>query len=44
MELVTSTDHYDERLAMKLATKAVLRIKTHELKVPEVVEAGTSQD
>jgi hypothetical protein len=44
MELVTSADHHDERLAMKLATKAVLRIKRHELKVSEVVEAGTSQD
>jgi hypothetical protein len=44
MELVTSTDHRDERLAMKLATKAVLRIRTHELKVPEAIEAGTSQD
>jgi hypothetical protein len=30
-ELVLSPDHRDERVAMKLATTAVLRIKTHEL-------------
>jgi hypothetical protein len=30
-ELVTSGDHHDERLAMRLASTAVLRIKTHEL-------------
>jgi hypothetical protein len=38
IELVTSADHYDERLAMKLATKTLLRIKTNELNVPEGIQ------
>ncbi len=44
MELVTSADHYDERLAMKLATKTLLRIKTNELNVHEAIEAEPAGD
>jgi hypothetical protein len=43
-ELVTSADHHDERIAMKLATKTLLRIKTNELNVPEPVEAQQEAD
>jgi hypothetical protein len=42
MELATSPDHRDERLAMKIATKSVLRIKTLELRVEEAIGADTS--
>ncbi|MGA8037888.1 MAG: hypothetical protein WB985_18165, partial [Candidatus Acidiferrales bacterium] len=41
-ELVTSSDHYDERIAMKLASKTLLRIKTYELNIPVPVEADPS--
>lgn len=30
-ELVISADHHDEKVAMKLASQAVLRMKTYEL-------------
>jgi hypothetical protein len=43
-ELATSAGHYDERLAMKLARKAVVRIKTHELDVQEQIAANSSGD
>jgi hypothetical protein len=43
-ELATSPGQYDELIAMKLAKKAVLRIKTHELKVPEAIGADSSSD
>jgi hypothetical protein len=43
-ELATSSEQHDERIAMKLASKAVLRIKTHELKVPEVIEGESRGD
>jgi hypothetical protein len=43
-ELVTSAGHSDERLAMKLATKTLLRIKTHELNDPEEIAAGRGAD
>jgi hypothetical protein len=39
MELATSADHHDERIAMKLASKTMLRIKTNELNIPETAEA-----
>jgi hypothetical protein len=41
-ELATSSDQHDERIAMKLAGKAVLRIKIHELNVPEETGADPS--
>jgi hypothetical protein len=41
-ELATSADQYHERIAMKLARKAVLRIKSHELNVPEEMGAEPS--
>ena len=43
-ELATSSDQHDERLAMKLAKKAVLRIKTHELRMPEEIESESRGD
>ena len=42
-ELVTSADHCDEKIAMKLATKTLLRIRTHELAGGEMVEATPKQ-
>jgi hypothetical protein len=41
MELATSGNHHDERLAMKLATKTLFRIKTQELNVAAAIEAET---